>query len=52
MQKRITLSVDSKVYSEFQKFCEDNDIIISKRVERLMAKEIEEKREDIKDRKT
>ena len=42
MQKRITLSIDSKVYENFQKFCEDNDIIISKRVERLMNKEIEE----------
>lgn len=40
MQKRITLSVDSKVYEEFQKFCRDNDIIISKRIERLMNKEI------------
>ncbi len=44
MQKRITLSVDSKVYEDFQKFCEDNDIIISKRVERLMNKELEEKK--------
>lgn len=42
MQKRITLSVDSKVYEDFQKFCEENDIIISKRVERLMNKELEE----------
>ena len=42
MQKRITLSVDSKVYEEFQKFCEENDIIISKRVERLMNKELDE----------
>ncbi len=45
MQKKITLSVDSKVYEEFQKFCEENDIIISKRVERLMNKELEENKE-------
>ena len=44
MQKRITLSVDSKVYEEFQKFCEENDVIISKRVERLMNKELENKK--------
>jgi len=44
MQKKITLSIDSKVYDEFQKFCEENDIIISKRVERLMNKEIDENR--------
>ena len=50
MQKRITLSVDSKVYEEFKKFCEENDIIISKRVERLMNKELEEKNEGNKKR--
>lgn len=44
MQKRITLNIDSKVYAEFHKFCKDNDIIISKRVERLMLKELEEKK--------
>jgi len=44
MQKRVTLNIDSKVYSEFQKFCEDNDIIISKRVERLMKAEVEDKK--------
>lgn len=42
MQKRVTLSLDDSVYSEFQKFCEENDIIVSKRVERLMKGEIEE----------
>jgi hypothetical protein len=43
MQKRITLNVDSKVYADFQKFCSDNDIIVSKRVERLMLKELKDK---------
>lgn len=42
MQKRVTLNIDSEVYKEFHKFCEENDIIISKRVERLMNKELEE----------
>lgn len=46
--KRITLSINDKVYSEFQKFCEENDIIISKRVERLMNKEIEENKKERK----
>ena len=43
MQKRITLNVDSKVYADFQKFCQENDIIISKRVERLMLNELKDK---------
>ncbi|MFA5084692.1 MAG: hypothetical protein WC475_04955 [Candidatus Paceibacterota bacterium] len=42
MQKKVTLSLDSKVYEDFQRFCEENDIIISKRVERLMSRELEE----------
>lgn len=36
MQKRVTLSLDDSVYKKFQDFCERNDIIVSKRVERLM----------------
>jgi len=40
VQKRVTLSIDDKVYKEFQKFCEDNDIILSKRIERLMNEHI------------
>lgn len=44
MQKRVTLNIDDSVYNKFQKFCEENDIIISKRVERLMNRESEEKR--------
>lgn len=42
MQKRVTLSLDDKTYKEFQKFCEENDIILSKRVERLMNQELNE----------
>ncbi|MEK6885552.1 MAG: hypothetical protein AABX17_01140 [Nanoarchaeota archaeon] len=41
MQKRITLSVDSKIYADFQKACEGQDIVVSKRVERLMNEETE-----------
>jgi len=44
MQKRVTLNIDDSVYNKFQKFCEENDIIISKRVERLMKQEVEENR--------
>lgn len=40
MQKRVTLSIDSKVYEDFQKFCKENDIIASKRIERLMSEEM------------
>lgn len=42
MQKRVTLSIDDSVYLDFQKFCEENDIIVSKRIERLMKEHLEE----------
>lgn len=42
MQKRVTLSIDDSVYDDFQKFCEENDIILSKRIERLMKQVLEE----------
>lgn len=48
MQKRVTLSLDDKTYSEFQKFCEDNDVILSKRVERLMHEHIKEGKKEVK----
>jgi len=44
MQKKVTLSIDDKVYKEFQKFCEENDIMLSKRIERIMKSQMEEKR--------
>lgn len=44
MQKRVTLSIDDSVYDEFQKACEDQDIIVSKRIERLMLKMLEEEK--------
>ena len=36
MKKKVTLSIDSKIYIEFQKYCEDNAIMLSKRVELIM----------------
>lgn len=39
MKKKVTLSIDSKIYSDFQKFCEENAIMLSKKVE-LTMKEI------------
>ena len=41
MQKRITLSVDDSVYRDFQKACDEQDIVVSKRIERLMQEETE-----------
>jgi antitoxin component of RelBE/YafQ-DinJ toxin-antitoxin module len=36
--KKVTLSVDADVYAEFQKYCEENAIMLSKKVEIIMKK--------------
>ncbi|PJA70089.1 hypothetical protein CO155_01810, partial [Candidatus Pacearchaeota archaeon CG_4_9_14_3_um_filter_35_19] len=38
-KKKVTLSIDSKVYKAFQKYCKDNATIFSKKIE-LVMKEI------------
>ena len=38
VKKKVTLSVDSKIYSNFQKYCDDNAIMLSKKVELEMKK--------------
>ena len=35
-KKKVTLSIDPKVYSMFQKYCEENAIMLSKKVEIAM----------------
>ncbi|MBI3623065.1 hypothetical protein HY212_03220 [Candidatus Pacearchaeota archaeon] len=34
--RKVTLSLDDKVYSDFQRFCEENAIMLSKKIELLM----------------
>jgi len=36
MKKKVTLSIDSKVYKEFQEFCEKNAIMLSRKIELIM----------------
>jgi len=42
MQKKVTLSIDEEVYKNFQEFCTENDIMLSKRIERLIKKHLDE----------
>ncbi|MCU0642404.1 MAG: hypothetical protein MUF61_02395 [archaeon] len=41
-KRKVTLSVDSKTYSEFQKYCEEHAIMLSKRIELCMKNIVEE----------
>ena len=38
--KRVTLSVDAKIYEEYKKYCEEKGIILSKQFELFMKEEI------------
>jgi hypothetical protein len=42
-KRKVTLSIESKVYSDFQKYCEDNAIMLSKIMELDMKRIMEEK---------
>jgi hypothetical protein len=38
MQKKVTLSFDSKVYEKFKQFCQENAIMLSRKLEIEMIK--------------
>ena len=38
--KRVTLSVDPKIYNEYKKYCEKRGIILSKQFELFMGQEL------------
>jgi len=42
MKKKVTLSIEDKVYNKFQKFCEENAIMLSKKLELEMEKIMKE----------
>ncbi|GEM_PF-1808666 len=42
-KKKVTLSLDSRVYSEFQQYCEENAIMLSKKIELVMKNLLEHK---------
>ena len=41
-KQKVTLSIDSKTYENFQKYCETHAIMLSKKVELFMKKELED----------
>ncbi|MBU2406363.1 MAG: type II toxin-antitoxin system CcdA family antitoxin [Nanoarchaeota archaeon] len=40
-KKRITLSVDSRIYNKYRDYCQEKGIILSKKVEFFLKKELE-----------
>lgn len=45
VHKRVTLSIDSKTYDEFQKYCQENAIMLSKKIELWIKDFMEEKKD-------
>jgi len=41
--KRVTLSVDAKIYDEYKKYCEKKGIILSKQFELFMREQLKKK---------
>ena len=41
LKKKVTLSIDSETYNSYKKYCEENAIMLSKKVELFMKKELE-----------
>ncbi|MFC1691055.1 hypothetical protein ACFL0W_02630 [Nanoarchaeota archaeon] len=42
-KKRINLSIDEQTYKEYQKYCEDQCMVVSKKVEHFMKEELKKK---------
>jgi len=40
-RKTVALSVDEDIYNAYQKYCEENHLILSRKVEAHMKKELE-----------
>jgi len=43
--KKVTLSVDSKIYGEYKKYCEEKGMVLSKQFELFMREEIKKFKE-------
>jgi len=44
VNKKVTLSIDEKTYEEFQKYCERNAILLSKKIELYMKELLKHER--------
>ncbi|MBR9705005.1 DNRLRE domain-containing protein [Candidatus Pacearchaeota archaeon] len=43
-KKKVTLSIDTKIYDDFQKYCEENAIMLSKKIELIMKDMLKNKK--------
>jgi len=43
-KKKVTLSIDSDIYDSYREYCEENAIMLSKKVELFMKRELEDEK--------
>ncbi len=46
VNKRVTLSLDAKTYDEFQRYCRENAIMLSKKIELWMKEFLKESKKE------
>jgi len=44
VKKKVTLSLESETYSDFQKYCEENAIMLSRKIEIWMEEFLEKQK--------
>ncbi|MBS3091051.1 hypothetical protein J4217_01215 [Candidatus Pacearchaeota archaeon] len=42
MKEKVTLSIEKEVYKKFRKYCDDNAIMLSKKIELIMKRIMDE----------
>ncbi len=47
-KKKVTLSVDAKIYDRYREYCNENAIMLSKKIELYMKKELEKAKSEKK----
>ena len=40
MKQKVTLSIDSEVYKQFKKYCDEHAFLLSKKIELWMSEEL------------
>ena len=45
-RQKVTLSIDSDIYKKYQAYCEENAFMLSKKIELIMKKELEEQKDE------
>ena len=51
VKKKVTLSLDSKTYSEFRDYCDENAILLSKKIELWILDFMQKNKKDNKNDK-